>query len=394
ALQISLDGIAADPDNPQSYFHAGVAYLGLKQYAQADSMLDKAEWIWPEYIEQIEPFRENAWIQAYNDALGRIEAGDERGAAELFEMANLVYDKRPEAYLNLGNTYANMGEFEKSVEAYRKAIEVVERPESKEERDEETYQQWQRYRLNAKLNMAQMLLLNDRAEEAIDLYNEILEEDPDNKTARSNLAVAMAQTGQSEAALGIYEELLNNPEASVLDLYNAGVGMYQAENFEGAATAFEKVVERSPMNRDALQNLAQTLAISEQWERLAPYAKRLVELDPYNEFAYRFYARALVATGEEQEAVAQMEKMQALPFTVDNMQFRGAGRIAGSILNKSMEPGTEVTLRFHFYDEAGNEIGTQDVTVTLGAQDTQEVFQLKYEGEGELAGYGYEVVTS
>ncbi len=50
ALQLSLDGISSDPGNPTSYLHLGISYLGLKQYAAADSAFDKAEELYPKIL--------------------------------------------------------------------------------------------------------------------------------------------------------------------------------------------------------------------------------------------------------------------------------------------------------------------------------------------------------
>ena len=42
-LQSALAVITADPGNPQSYFQAGQAYVGLNDIVAADSMLTQAE---------------------------------------------------------------------------------------------------------------------------------------------------------------------------------------------------------------------------------------------------------------------------------------------------------------------------------------------------------------
>jgi len=43
ALEILRDGMMDNPDNPKIYLYAGVAQLGLGNYAAADSMFDRAE---------------------------------------------------------------------------------------------------------------------------------------------------------------------------------------------------------------------------------------------------------------------------------------------------------------------------------------------------------------
>ena len=245
-------------------------------------------------------------------------------------------------------------------------------------------------------NLGRVLQMAERTEEAITVYQALLERYPDNGEARSSLAVMLAASGQGDDALAIFDQILESENGTPLDYYNAGVSLYQAEVFEKAVIGFEKALERVPMYRDALQNLVQSLNTMEAWEAQIPYSERLLELDPHNEFVYQLHIRALVQAGRQADGVALLEIMQALPFITDNilLQPMAAGAsVSGVAVNKTLPPGTSVTLRFTFYDNVGNPLGTEDTEVTISDPDVAHQFQVSFEADQEVMGYGYEFVS-
>ncbi len=399
ALEDIYGAISGDPSNPTGFLHLGVARLGLGDYLAADSAFDKAEELYPPYFTDeggTGVFRENGWIDAYNEGIAALDSGDTDGALEGFQLANTIFDRRPEAFLNLGATYANNGQPDESVEAWRGAIAVIDSPDSRP-RDEETRVKWmEEFRPMALTNLAQILGASDRADEAVAIYREILEQDPDNDRARSGLAIALGQSGQAEDALSIYDEILESDDASALDYFNAGVTLYGAETYERATVAFEKVLERAPMYRDALQNLVQTLALTEAYEAQLPYSQKLMDMDGRNYLAYQMHLRALSQLGRSEEVGPLLETMQAMTFLVDDLQLqpRGdGGRVLGTVTNKLLEEGASVTLLFHFYDTGGAELATKEVSVPVPPVDVAQRFQVVVETESAVMGYSYEVVS-
>ena len=399
ALEDIYEAIDRDQNNPTGYLHLGVARLGLGEFMAADSAFDQAEALFPDYIDEeggTGVFRQNGWIDAYNEGIVALDAGDNDVALEYFSTANAIFDKRPEAYLNLGATYANTGQVDASVQAWEDAIAVIDSPDSRPQ-DEESRLRWvSEYRPMALTNLAQVLSQADRAEEAVVIYEEILAADPDNDKARSGLAIALGQSGQAEGAISIYDEILESDNASALDYFNAGVTLYGAEAYDRATIAFEKVLERAPMYRDALQNLVQTLALEENYEAQIPRSKKLLEMDGRNYLVYQMHLRALSQMGRTDDIRPILDAMQGLTFLVDDLQLqpRGdGGRVLGTVTNKLLEEGASVTLRFHFYDDGGNELGTQDVSVPVPPVDVAQQFDVSINTEAAVMGYSYEVMN-
>lgn len=396
ALQAAQAGIQADSTNPLSYLQAGYAHLGLGQYEQADERLAEAQELHPRYLLQVDPLREQVWIQQYNEAINALNAGDPAQALQHFENADVIYQGRPEAMLNLGQLYAQEGEFEQAIEAFENAVEVI-RSDAVESVDSATAVTWLENERIALQNMAQLYVQTGQHEQAAELYSDMLAEDPDDVQSLTNLAVTMVQMEQADSAQALYDKLLARDDLTDQQLFNAGVGLYQINQQELAAQAFGQVVERSPYHRDALQSLVQTLALLERNEEVLPHAQRLMELDPRNDIGNRVLARALLQTGDEDAGMVVYEEGQAWPWVMETIQFQprssGGGILQGSLQNRTLEAGSRITLRFTFYNDAGSEITTRTVDVTAPDQEMSQVFRAEVQTEQRVAGYSYEVIS-
>ncbi len=391
------EGIAEEDDNPMAFLHLGIVNAGLKNYSAAGSAFDRAEAMYPAYFDEeggTGAFRLNAWLEAYNDALLRLEAQDPAGAVELFEVANMLYGRRVEAYLNIGVTAAGLGDMTKSMEAWRNAIAVIDSPDGNPG-DEGTRATWDTdFWMMAQSNLGRLLVSQGRAEEAVVVFQTLLARDPGNTEARSSLAMALTQSGQGDGALDVFDEILAGDDGAPLDYYNAGVTLYGSGELDKAILAFEKTIARSPMYKDALQNLVQTHFEMENFEALVPHSQRLLELDPFNDYVHRMHVQAMAQIGHE-DLVDALGVLQALPFQIDELALQplGAGcRVTGVAVNNALDSGTALTLRFTFYDNDGNPVGTADTQVTVSDPEVAHPFDLTFDSEMQILGYSYELV--
>jgi tetratricopeptide (TPR) repeat protein len=395
ALEAAREGIEADPENPQSYYQAGEALLGLDRLEEAAQMFDRAEEIYPRYVIETEFLREEAWLEAFNQGAELSQAGSVEAAVPHFERAHAIYQHRPEAMLNLAEIYQNQGRTDEAIGLYARSVEVMTSPRA-EEMDDEFKANWDTFMEVARFNQAQLLFQQERYAEAAAIYEAILEEEPENLMAISNLAVALVAQGRGDEARAIYDDLLNRPGLTARDFFSIGVGLYQSDDFEQAARAFGETFERVPGHRDAIYNMAQSLYLADDFEALLEATRPLLEVDTHNENAYRFRAQSLVQLDRQDEAIAVLEEMEALPFYVDALELQpanGGVAILGLVINQHQDPGTQVRLRVHVYDEQGSRLGSEDVTVQLGAPEEAVQFQGNVSVEPRSAfGFRYEVL--
>lgn len=391
ALSSARAAIAADSTNPLAYRLAGVAAIGAGDYMQADQYLDRAEELRPVYMIETEGIREQAWLELYNEAAPLVQGGDYEGAAELFEQANAIYDKRPEVMITLGQIYAQMREHDKALANLNKADSIIHSDQIMEV-DSATASNWRESGKQIPITKASVLADAGRYEEAATLFRQLLAENPDDVETARNLAAMLVQMGNTQEAFQVYDDLLNRPGLTSVDLYNIGVGFYQGSDYKRSAQAFMKAAQASPKDRDALEMWTRSLQIDSAYAEIPPAAERWIELDPNSQTAYLILAQAVNQNGDSQRASQVVGQIEALKVVVNDLQLirsLDGARVTGSVLNKQLDAGTSVTLDFTFYDTSGNPVGTGSKTVTVGEVDSPTSFEVDLTSSATIAGYGY-----
>lgn len=393
ALAVSREGIAEDPTNPQHYYLAGEAAAGLAQYELADSLFNAAEDIYPAYELEIEPAREVAWADAFNAGVEAYNASDAAAAIEAWRGATLMYPYRPDAAQNLGVVLTQEGEYEEAIEVYREGLEALDTPPNTRVLEEEELAEREESREFMRENLAQLLLYTDQYAEAEIILREQLAADPDNAELKSNLANALGRLGREDEANDIYNELLSAPDITPTQLFNVGVSLFQTDQFLRAAEAFGRVTDLQPESRDAWYNQTNALYAAEAWEDLGPIAERLVELDPLNENAALMLAESQRRLENNAAALAALERLEALPVFVDELQMvpgASATTVNGTIRGNSAAAGSPVQLRFTFFGDSGEGLGTETVTVNAPASEQTTTFRVQF--AQPAAAYQYELV--
>jgi tetratricopeptide (TPR) repeat protein len=391
ALTSARAAIAADSTNPLAYRLAGVAAIGAGDYQQADAYLDRAEKLRPIYQLETEGIREQAWLDLYNEAAPLVTQGQYAEAARIFENANAIYDQRPEVMITLGQIYAQLREHDKAIENLDRAQALID-SDKMQEVDSATAASWRESGEAIPLTKASVLADAGRFEEAAAIFRQLVAKDPDDVEMSRNLAAMLVQMGNTQEAFQVYDNLLNRPGLSSADLYNIGVGFYQGSDYERAAQAFKKAADASPKDRDAIEMWARSLQIDSAYAAVPAATERWIELDPNNQNAYLIMAQAVNQTGDSQRASQLVSQIEALQVTVNDLQLQRSPEGAsatGSVVNKTLAPGTNVTLNFTFYDTNGNQVATVSKSVSVGAADSPTSFQVDATASTPIAGYGY-----
>lgn len=395
ALDAALEGIAEDPTNALSFLQAGEASVGIGDYAGADTLLVKAEEYWPVYFTEVGQIREAGWFSAYNEGVDLMNSQSYDEAVSRFEDANMLFEGRPEASINLGIVYANTANYDGSIAAFEHALSVIADDEIRSEIDEETLEAWEGTKMIAWETMGQIYLIQDNSMAAMEVFGQLLEVNPENVMALSQLALAMVDAGNADSASVLYDKLLNQPGASGDDYYQIGRGLFQVEDYEGASRAFQRSIDVNPMNPQALLWMTQTLFFGERFEEVIPMAEQLVELDPYNFFGYQFLSQSLLRMGREEEATEMYNQQEALPFHMDQVEIQGdpagGGSVFGALTNKTLEAGMTLTFNVTFYDTNGQELGSESQDVIVGQAEEQVVFQVDFSSSTAATGFSYTV---
>lgn len=101
-------------------------------------------------------------------------------------------------------------------------------------------------------------------EDCIDLYKEVLDEEPDKFDAVFGLAVAASQLGKSELADDNFEKAMELDSEDPFLLANYGVHLIISDNdFEGALELFKKGLELEPEDENLRETLQHYISITE-----------------------------------------------------------------------------------------------------------------------------------
>jgi tetratricopeptide (TPR) repeat protein len=382
ALEKLAESYADPPVEARTHLLAARAYLGLRDYAGADSSLTMLVEAAPQCSDQALEMRFNAWVPLYNSGIEKLAAGDEDGALEQFEQANVIYtDSR--SMNNVASIYQSRGETEKAIAMYEKALASGGEEEM--------------VRV-ASINLAELMRSQGRDEEALRIYSQYSASHPEDILGQLNYAIALLDAGSDEQAQQIFENMLGRDDLSFLQWSQVGIGLYRAQNFDEAALAFQKAHELQPLNKETMENLANSYYQAERYSELEPLADSLVQRYPYEKVNYNLLANARTESGKEAAALEALEAREGLTFEFLRAQLGPAGEgiysLDGTVMNTAGDGGTEVTIPVHFLKEGGEVVVTEPLTLTLPAAGESAGFQVQVQSDTPILGFRYEMAGS
>ncbi len=365
-----------------SYLLAANAYLGLRDFAGADSMLTMLVTAESACAEQAAQIRFNAWVGQYNAGIEQMQAGDEDLALTRFETANLINrDARSLAYA--GSIYQTRGEDDVAAERYVAALAVGG--------DDAIVR-------TASINLAAIRKAAGDAEGALAIYSDYATANPDDILGRLNFAIALMDADRQGEAQEIFQELIARDDLSFGQWSQVGIGLYRAQNFEPAAVAFSKALELNPYNKETLENLANSYYQAERYEELHPLAEQLTVNYPLERVNYNLLANARRELGDSDAALSALQGRDGMSF-----EFLGARMapidettysIEGQVMNRNGTPGSTHSVAVTFLDETGAELFTEPLELTLPAEQEIAAFALQVESDALISGFRYEVPGS
>ncbi len=369
-------------DDAGAVLMGAVAHIGLGDYETADQLLDRFLELAPSCAEPARNTRYNAWVGLYNEAITAYQEGDSEVALEKFETANLIYaDAR--SLNNAAFLYQQQGDIERAIELYRQASEA--------DGDAEQIQ-------NATINLADLLVAEERTEEALEVYGAYLEEHPDDNVMRIQYALALTEAGRTEEATPLFDEVLAAEGLTNAQWNQVGVGLFNAEQYAEAAQAFRKAYEANPYNKEALENLVASHVQAETAGEVGDLAPELVDRYPYDEANYALLARILVSTDRAQEAGTLMQTIEDAPMVFQSVQMAEADQatyvIRGTVEGREAGAGTTINVPFQLIGPDGSVVATQEIEIEVPPAGETSPFRVSVETDAEVAGFRYQKVGS
>lgn len=372
-------------DRAGVWYYFGRYYMFHDDYAGADSAFDRAEQLSPQCAEDIGFWRRRIWIPVLNRAVNALQEDQQDTAIKYFKLANTIYDDEPQAFIQLGTIYGNMGEVDSAVHYLQRGVEAAgDREEFAD--DVET----------ARFNIARLYHRAERYDSAAAAYRRYLAVDSASISALSGLAAVLVAQDKPEEASALYDRIIVHAEgASPLDLFQTGTALFRAEAYDRAAQAFELGLAKLPYHREGLFNLANTYLTLKNGEKMLPIAQRLVQVDPLSEQALRLLAAARQQLQQPDSTLAILERIESMPVMVQVLSFTPESQKAtllGQVMNSSEEPLEGFKLEFQFLDEQGEVVATEEVAPEAIAPSEAAGFRLTPLGEG-IVSWRYKQVS-
>ena len=382
AALASLDeALASYPANPLLHFNRGVALADDKRYEEAiaalrtglslDATHAEARLTLAKVLVTSHQYEEALTeIDKYTALAGAISQGfDElyvRGLAlrhlnslqesEAALRAGLQIDPgHADALFNLGAVLARQGEFEESEAYLRKAAGLdPSKPEIRyqlsqvlrrigdtdgAERELEEFQrlrakQQQDAQVSTLMLRAKQSISQGRPDDAKELYQQVIRQDPANVSAHLNLGIAYEQLGQGRLAEAMFRKVLElQPDHADAHL-NLGLKLAAKGRFEPALESMTQALAHSPDNLAARQGLAMVLTRLNRPLDALPHFEAVVRLDPGSVDAHLNLGIALAEGGRLEDALeAFLDAVRTSPETFRphynvGRTLRDLGRIA------------------------------------------------------------------
>lgn len=178
--------------------------------------------------------------------------------------------------------------------------------------------------IDSQLLLARLDINSGDMNEAILIYEKILELAPDNSTVRLRLGYLYSQQGRyQEGEKTIKLLLVKDPNSYFALLYLARLAV-QSADYEKAATLYEKILP-SNWSPELVYEMAEFYGIREQYKRVEQLYASILAKEPGNEQASLGRVHALLLIDQEQKALEELTRIRTLsskPTNIDLISSR------------------------------------------------------------------------
>ena len=243
ALAALRRAVELNPHNPDAYYLMGFVLGDMGRHEEAREVTRRAI--------QLNPTLSRAQANLAIEQGARARRASERGAlgGESRPTQMEVHAEGQLAHFNLGLAFRQKGYYGEALREYAKALERGEdRP----------------LVLQA---MAEVHLLRREPKAAVELYDELLAQQPDSPKLWNERGVALHQDGKFAEAEESYRRAVQAELGYALAHNNLGVALYHRGDGEQAIAAFRVALDAQPTFTKARLNLALLLSKGKRFQR-------------------------------------------------------------------------------------------------------------------------------
>jgi tetratricopeptide (TPR) repeat protein len=199
-----------------------------------------------------------------------------------------------QAYLNVGDFYLRMGDGDSAIKEYKEGIQ-------KDPKKKSTYNK----------RIIEVLMRQGKRNEAAEVNNQLLKDDPKDNDARGLSATFMLDRGDVNKALSELQAVVTAAPQNPVAHYNLGRAHAAMGEFEQARQQFQKAIEIRPDYVVARIALAQLQVSRGEFESALKTASSVLAIDPGNVNARLIESAALMGQkkfGDSRQLLTSMIK--------------------------------------------------------------------------------------
>lgn len=170
------------------------------------------------------------------------------------------------------------------------------------------------------LLLAHLKIQENKADEAIRLYNDALKNEPGNQVVQLRLGLLYTDQKQYRLAEIIFRNLLrSNDKLYLAHVYLARL-LIQISDFTGAGQEFERALALN-WSQELAYEMADFYGKHEQYDKAVNLYNSLVEIDDTDERAVLGLVQTLLVMGKEKEAIDELIRLRTLSETPDKIDL-------------------------------------------------------------------------
>jgi tetratricopeptide (TPR) repeat protein len=230
------------------------------------------------------------------------QGGQKKKALQWYLKAAKYDSKDPNLYYNIGSIYDDLGEPKIAEKYLRLALELKKGD------------------VEGRLRLGQSLFNKNRFTEAKRYVNEILEKKPHHLEALTLLANILEKEGDKKALVNIYKQILSQNPKNKIILFNLGVLETEQGNLKKGLHCFERLVTIDPKDTQAREALFEIYQRQKRNDLAFNQAIQLIKFFPKKIIYYSYIFDHLTALDEFEQLAHYM--IQGVAENPKNFELR------------------------------------------------------------------------
>jgi tetratricopeptide (TPR) repeat protein len=316
ALSLCRDALADNPNDAEAHFQMGFAYSKLDSVALAYKHFMRAKELDPKKERDSLDNIQSNFARHYKLGQNAYTREDYRTAAAEFDMATQADPRQAIGWYNLGASYSALAVIDtaNAKADYEKALAAADQVLSMSNPTESTY-------TRALTLAGKSLVQLDRAEDAVERFQRIIDEDPANYGVIQDIGNELLLAENWEGA-AIFLKMTADARAKVgADdanvYYNLGVAYYQMRKtdpdaLDQAVVYYQKSLDLQPDDPATVLNMVLAYTAAEEWLQVVEWGERLVSISPSDPTGWRLLATGYQKLGDLDKFKETMERYDTL----------------------------------------------------------------------------------